>query len=121
VSAAAASLPKEIACEVLENERRQASRMARETEHRIAALRKVDLFAPLSDAEVRRLSRHLVHAPFLAGDVITRQGDHAHWLYVLVDGEAGCGARDDARRRRSRRASGSFASSAARRHCASPG
>lgn len=82
------SLPKAIAYEVLDNERRQAARMARETEHRVAALRKVDLFTPLSDQEVRRLSRHLVHAPFLAGDVVTRQGAIAHWLYILMQGQA---------------------------------
>jgi len=48
----------------------------------------VDLFKPLSDAERESLARHLVYAPFVAGDVITRQGAVAHWLYLVVAGEA---------------------------------
>jgi len=56
--------------------------------HRIEALGRVDLFKPLSDAERESLARHLVYAPFVAGDVITRQGAVAHWLYLVVAGEA---------------------------------
>jgi CRP-like cAMP-binding protein len=82
------ALPKQVDYEIKENEKRQAARLARETEQRMAALRKVDLFAPLSEPELATLCRHLVHAPFLAGDVITRQGAVAHWLYLLVSGEA---------------------------------
>ena len=52
------------------------------------ALRGVDLFGSLSADELRTLAMHLVHAPFAAGDVITRQGAIAHWLYILLEGEA---------------------------------
>ena len=34
------------------------------------------------------LAQHLIYAPFVAGDVITREGAVAHWLYLLVSGEA---------------------------------
>ena len=34
------------------------------------------------------LAERLVAAPFAAGDVITRQGAIAHWLYLLTGGEA---------------------------------
>ena len=34
------------------------------------------------------MARHLVHAPFLKGDVVTRQGAVAHWLYLVIDGTA---------------------------------
>jgi CRP-like cAMP-binding protein len=33
------------------------------------------------------LQKHLTYAPFAQGDVITRQGDVAHWLYVLMTGD----------------------------------
>jgi small-conductance mechanosensitive channel len=59
-----------------------------EMRHRTDALGRVDLFKPLSDAERESLARHLVYAPFVAGDVITRQGAVAHWLYLVVAGEA---------------------------------
>lgn len=87
-SGIALSLPKLVDYEILENENRQTARMAQETRRRMAALRGLDLFAPLSEEELGKLASHLVHAPFLAGDVITRQGALAHWLYLLVAGEA---------------------------------
>ena len=37
---------------------------------------------------MRSLAERLVAAPFAAGDVITRQGAIAHWLYLLTGGEA---------------------------------
>ncbi len=46
------------------------------------------LFAALSDAERDRLAEHLVYAPFVKGDTITRQGAVAHWLYLIISGEA---------------------------------
>ncbi len=59
-----------------------------ERARRIGALAEVDLFAPLSQTERETLAGHLVYAPFAAGDLITRQGAVAHWLYLLVSGEA---------------------------------
>ena len=55
---------------------------------RIAALERVELFGSLSEAERETLARHLVYAPFVAGDVMTRQGAVAHWLYLIIEGEA---------------------------------
>lgn len=34
------------------------------------------------------LAEHPVHAPFAAGDILTRQGAVAHWLYLVIHGEA---------------------------------
>lgn len=62
-------------------------RHARELQERVGILRRIELFASLSDAELAALAPHLVHAPFVAGDTITRQGDTAHWLYLVVSGE----------------------------------
>jgi small-conductance mechanosensitive channel/CRP-like cAMP-binding protein len=61
---------------------------AGERERRLAALASVELFAPLTAVEREELAGHLVYAPFVAGDVITRQGATAHWLYLMVSGEA---------------------------------
>ena len=62
----------------------------REAEHarRLAALEAVELFKPLTAAEREYLAPHLVYAPFAAGDVMTRQGATAHWLYLMVSGTA---------------------------------
>jgi hypothetical protein len=59
-----------------------------EIEKRIVDLRKVELFAGLQEEELRTVSEHLIFAPFASGDVIFRQGDAAHWLYLLTGGEA---------------------------------
>ncbi len=66
---------------------REAARAADEA-RRVSALASVALFASLSDDERRSLAGHLVYAPFVAGDVITRQGAVAHWLYLIVSGDA---------------------------------
>jgi small-conductance mechanosensitive channel/CRP-like cAMP-binding protein len=84
----APSVPKEVRYEVSDDAEHRAARRERAIELRVEALRKVDLFAPLAPAELRSLAAHLVHAPFAAGDVVTRQGAVAHWLYLLVEGEA---------------------------------
>jgi CRP-like cAMP-binding protein len=54
----------------------------------VGAIAAVELFAPLSEAERESLATHLVYAPFAAGDVMTRQGAVAHWLYLIVSGIA---------------------------------
>lgn len=59
----------------------------RDLERRIGVLRRIELFAGFSDAEREALAGHLVYAPFLAGETLTRQGDVAHWLYLVVSGE----------------------------------
>jgi small-conductance mechanosensitive channel/CRP-like cAMP-binding protein len=84
----ALALPQYVFHQVKENEARAAALRAREIESRIAALRGVELFAHLEHEELRALAERLVRAPFAAGDVITRQGAIAHWLYLLVKGEA---------------------------------
>lgn len=60
----------------------------RELKRRLQAINAIELFARLSDAEKRHLAEHLINAPFAKGDVLTRQGAVAHWLYIIVDGEA---------------------------------
>ncbi|HEV8551082.1 MAG TPA: mechanosensitive ion channel family protein [Polyangiaceae bacterium] len=51
------------------------------------ALRGVALFSKLSDDELVKLAESVKHTPFATGELITRQGAKAHWLYVLTSGE----------------------------------
>ena len=60
----------------------------RELTRRVQALAGVQLFAPLSEAEKADIAERLQYAPFARGDVITQQGNQAHWLYILAFGEA---------------------------------
>ncbi len=65
-------------------ERKRKEEIARRCE----ALRQVELFAPLTEEERAELAAHLNLAPFIRGEVVTRQGATAHWLYILRRGEA---------------------------------
>lgn len=60
----------------------------REVERRLSALKVVDLFAGLNAQELRTVAERLTYSPFAQGEVITRQGNVAHWLYILTGGEA---------------------------------
>jgi len=84
----APALPQQVSHEFKETEARRAEVRAQEVERRTAALRGVELFAHLEETELRALAERLIYAPFAAGDVITRQGAVAHWLYLLLAGEA---------------------------------
>jgi CRP-like cAMP-binding protein/small-conductance mechanosensitive channel len=61
---------------------------SREHAFRLAALQNVELFAQLSEEERVKLAEAVRIAPFSAGEVVTRQGSTAHWLYVLTKGRA---------------------------------
>jgi small-conductance mechanosensitive channel len=71
-----------------ENESLRTSRHAEEIRRRLDALAKVEIFAGLTPEELRIIADHLDYAPFVQGDTITRQGAVAHWLYLIVSGEA---------------------------------
>ena len=60
----------------------------REISRRLEMLRGVDLFAVLSEDEMDEIAERLQYAPFARGDVITKQGNIAHWLYIVAFGEA---------------------------------
>ncbi|MBL6750946.1 MAG: mechanosensitive ion channel [Nevskia sp.] len=73
---------------ITQDESHQAAQRAAELARRMAALKDVELFASLSAAEMEHLAAHLVPAPFVAGATMTHQGDVAHWLYLVVSGQA---------------------------------
>lgn len=59
----------------------------RELKRRLQAINAIELFACLSDDEKQQLAGQLVNAPFARGDILTRQGAIAHWLYIVANGE----------------------------------
>jgi CRP-like cAMP-binding protein len=73
---------------VKEGAAHQEAVQSRELKRRLQAISAIELFAWLSDSEKRHLAERLVNAPFARGDILTRQGAVAHWLYILVSGEA---------------------------------
>jgi small-conductance mechanosensitive channel/CRP-like cAMP-binding protein len=60
----------------------------RELTRRVEALATVSLFASLSEEDKGDIAERLQYAPFARGDIITKQGNKAHWLYILAFGEA---------------------------------
>jgi CRP-like cAMP-binding protein len=50
-------------------------------------LRAIDLFSMLSEDEMSEIAERLQYAPFARGDVITKQGNIPHWLYIVAFGE----------------------------------
>lgn len=73
---------------VNENAEFEAARGRRELERRLGALRRAELFRSLTDEERETLAARLIYAPYATGDVITRKGAVAHWLYLVTSGEA---------------------------------
>jgi small-conductance mechanosensitive channel/CRP-like cAMP-binding protein len=61
---------------------------ARELERRAQILAALPLFAGLRENELGSVAASLRLTPFMKDDVMTHQGAVAHWLYVLVTGEA---------------------------------
>lgn len=67
------------------NKRRE--RKQREAQdRRFLALKRIAVFAPLDDKELEIIAERLIFAPFSRGELITRQGAEAHWLYMIDEG-----------------------------------
>jgi small-conductance mechanosensitive channel/CRP-like cAMP-binding protein len=60
----------------------------RELSRRMQALGTIPFLAALPEADRAELAERLQYAPFARGDVITKQGNAAHWLYIVAYGEA---------------------------------
>lgn len=71
-----------------ENEKYEETVHHREIEMRMRTLRKVELFSQMTDAELQVLAERLIYSPFARGTIISHQGATAHWLYVVISGEA---------------------------------
>lgn len=82
------AIPEELLHFTRENTAQRSETKLRELQRRIDALRSLPLFIHLSEEECRHVAEHLVYSPFAAGDVLTRQGAMAHWLYMIIAGKA---------------------------------
>ncbi|MDD4911809.1 MAG: mechanosensitive ion channel family protein [Sideroxydans sp.] len=72
-----------------ENEKYDEVIHQREVLLRIKTLRRVELFAAMTEAELKSIAERLRYAPFSRGNIITQQGDErSHWLYIIINGEA---------------------------------
>lgn len=71
-----------------DSQKRRTRKLEGEMKRRRRAIRAVPFFEPLDDAEVDALGGRLRYAPFAAGETITHQGNVAHWLYLIIEGEA---------------------------------
>ena len=67
---------------------RKAIKTEKQVERRRQLLSTIELFADLSEEERNDLARTMKYAPFAKGEVMTRQGADAHWLYLMEDGKA---------------------------------
>jgi CRP-like cAMP-binding protein len=50
-------------------------------------LNQLDMFRELGDDERAHIADSLKYAPFGNGETLTKQGNVAHWLYIIVSGE----------------------------------
>jgi len=82
------SIPAQSVFVTEESDSRRERKTREEINRRLEAIDHVELFHPLSDEEKRRLAARLKSTPFVSGEAMTRQGDEAHWLYVIIEGEA---------------------------------
>ena len=64
-------------------------RRERELDARCATLARIELFAALTDAERRALAAELADCPYVADDVLARQGEAADSLFILAHGRVG--------------------------------
>lgn len=71
-----------------ETEDRAAIKTQKQLERRRRVLDASALFSPLSPDEKQELSAAMKYAPFARGEVMTRQGAPAHWLYLVEEGQA---------------------------------
>jgi len=80
------ALPAQTTWVQIDNDERAGKKLAKQTSERMKALRGVALFRSLKDAELATLAEGMSHVIYTAGEVCTRQGAVAHWLYVLTSG-----------------------------------
>jgi CRP-like cAMP-binding protein/small-conductance mechanosensitive channel len=71
-----------------ETEKYEEAVRHREVALRLKMLRKVELFSQMTDEELTALAERLRFSQFARGDIISKQGATAHWLYIIISGEA---------------------------------
>ena len=82
------SIPTQSLHLTMESQARARRKQELELQRRTVALGKVAFLATLTDQERSDLAAQLSVCPFRHGEVITRQGNEAHYLYTLTQGTA---------------------------------
>ena len=82
------ALPATMVFEQTHDDAKRERDLKTERSRRLRALNAVPFFQVLSDDERSALVEHLSYAPFARGETMTRQGAVAHWLYLMVSGQA---------------------------------
>jgi small-conductance mechanosensitive channel/CRP-like cAMP-binding protein len=65
---------------------RREQKTRQDLARRVEWLHRIELFNSLSIEEVTKMAEALHAIPFAPGEVLTRQGAEAHWLYIIVSG-----------------------------------
>jgi small-conductance mechanosensitive channel/CRP-like cAMP-binding protein len=81
------SIPAQSVFMTLEGRSRAQRKQQEELDRRVAALHGVMILAPLDEHERMELAERLTVAPFRRGEAVTRQGNEAHYLYIVIRGE----------------------------------
>lgn len=71
-----------------ENKERTQRKIEEEQHKRARVLAELPLFRSMTDQERTELAAKLRPAPFAAGEIVTRQGAEAHWLYIVASGRS---------------------------------
>jgi small-conductance mechanosensitive channel/CRP-like cAMP-binding protein len=82
------SIPSQAVFVTEETEKRRERKQGEKIGQRVEALKRVELFSPLTTEERRELAARLKVAPFVRGEALTKQGAEAHWLYIIIEGKA---------------------------------
>jgi small-conductance mechanosensitive channel/CRP-like cAMP-binding protein len=89
------SLPAHAVFLTEESAERKEAKSREEDERRIDALEGVDVFDPLTVEDRQLLAQSLHYAPFVTGEVLTRQGAEGHWLYLILRGQVSVHVRSE--------------------------
>ena len=81
-------VPYQEELQIKDNEAHRQEAAERELERHKRVVDHCEIFGGLSGEERTQVAERLVNAPFVKGDTITRQGDVAHWLYIIDSGTA---------------------------------
>jgi CRP-like cAMP-binding protein len=74
---------------IKENEKYEETVHQREIALRIKTLRRIELFAQLTEEELHRMAERLRYVPFAKGGIMAKQGaTEQHWLFIIISGEA---------------------------------
>ena len=79
-------LPRRVLLTARTLDAQRAAAAGRERAERVNVLAKLELFDALTDGERRALAAELVDAPYLTGDIISRQGETSDSLFILARG-----------------------------------